>query len=69
MHQSGLHTWTDQVANVHGRISARNTTAPALILGSHYDTVKDAGRFDGALGVLAAVAAIKTSILQVCRLM
>ena len=66
MLQSGLHTWTDQVANVHGRINARNTTAPALVLGSHYDTVKDAGRFDGALGILAGITAMKTSILQVC---
>lgn len=60
-----MQTWTDQVANVHGRVDAKSQSAPALLLGSHYDTVKDAGRFDGAMGILVAIAAVKASILQV----
>ena len=60
-----MHTWTDDVANVHGRIRGQNATAPALVIGSHYDTVKDAGRFDGALGILAGIAAVKALVIQV----
>ena len=65
MHAAGLRTWVDEVANVHGRADASDATAPALVMGSHYDTVKDAGRFDGALGILGAIAAVKTTLLQV----
>ncbi len=65
MHEAGMHTWTDDVANVHGRIRGQNATAPALVFGSHYDTVKDAGKFDGALGILAGIAAVKALVIQV----
>ncbi|DBB00669.1 TPA: hypothetical protein ACH3X3_002344 [Trebouxia sp. C0006] len=64
MHEAGMHTWTDDVANVHGRIRGQNATAPALVIGSHYDTVKDAGKFDGALGILAGIAAVKALVIQ-----
>ncbi len=35
------------------------TTAAALLLGSHVDTVRDAGRYDGVLGVLVAIAVVE----------
>lgn len=63
-----MHTWTDAVANVHGRIKGQNATAPALVIGSHYDTVKDAGKFDGALGILVGIAAVKALVIQVALL-
>ncbi len=65
MREAGMYSGTDEVANVHGRINGLNATAPALVLGSHYDTVKDAGKFDGALGILVGVAAIKASVIEV----
>lgn len=65
MHEAGMLTWTDDVTNVHGRIRGQNATAPALVIGSHYDTVKDAGKFDGALGILAGIAAVKALVIQV----
>ena len=65
MQEAGMHTWTDEVANVHGRIKGQNSTAPALLIGSHYDTVRDAGRFDGALGILAGIAAVKALVFEV----
>ena len=43
-----MRTWMDHVGNVHGRVDGANASAPALLLGSHYDTVFDAGKFDGA---------------------
>lgn len=55
MRQAGLIAEIDGVANVVGRYPARDEAAPALILGSHYDTVRNAGKYDGRLGVLTAL--------------
>ncbi len=52
MEGAGLTVRRDAVGNVIGRVGVG---AP-LVLGSHIDTVPDAGRFDGPLGVLAALA-------------
>ena len=65
MREAGLRTWLDAVGNVHGRVDGRARDAPALILGSHYDTVMDAGKYDGALGIIVAIASVKASLLQV----
>ena len=65
MQEAGMHTWTDAVANVHGRIDGQNPDSPVLLIGSHYDTVKDAGQYDGAMGILVGIAAIKALIVQV----
>ena len=37
---------------------------PALMLGSHYDTVIDGGLYDGALGVVVAISAVKAALLE-----
>lgn len=65
MQEAGMHTWTDAVANVHGRIDGQNPHRPVLLIGSHYDTVKDAGKYDGALGILVGIAAVKALVVQV----
>ncbi|BBN02124.1 allantoate deiminase [Marchantia polymorpha subsp. ruderalis] len=59
MSDAGLFTWIDDMGNVHGRFDGMNSSAPALLIGSHMDTVIDAGRYDGALGVVSAIAAVK----------
>ncbi|KAK9829855.1 hypothetical protein WJX72_008267 [[Myrmecia] bisecta] len=64
MREAGMLTWMDNVGNVHGRVEGRNGSAPVLLLGSHYDTVVDAGKYDGALGILVGIAAIKAAVLQ-----
>ena len=56
MRDAGLDVRTDPVGNVIGRRSATRDDAPVLLLGSHLDSVRDAGRYDGVLGVLAALA-------------
>ncbi|MEU4385214.1 allantoate amidohydrolase [Promicromonospora sp. NPDC023805] len=63
MLDAGLDTETDAAGNLWGRRAADGTrqrpgTAgePALVLGSHLDTVPDAGRYDGMLGVVLAIA-------------
>ena len=65
MADAGLDAYIDTVANVRGRLASRNPTAPKLLSGSHYDTVKDAGGFDGIMGVLVPIAALKAVLVQV----
>ena len=53
---AGLRTWQDAAGNQWGRREGRSPGLPALVLGSHLDTVPDAGSYDGMLGVVMAVA-------------
>jgi allantoate deiminase len=55
MEEAGLTPHVDAVGNLIGR---RGEGVP-LMLGSHLDTVRDAGRYDGPLGVLVAIAAVE----------
>lgn len=52
MKQAGLKTTTDNIGNIRGRIESGKTGARTLVIASHIDTVINAGRFDGPLGVL-----------------
>jgi len=56
MEQAGLTTWRDAAGNMCGRREGREPGLPALLLGSHVDTVPDAGSYDGMLGVVMAIA-------------
>lgn len=56
MTRAGLATWQDAAGNICGRREGREPGLPALLLGSHLDTVPDAGSFDGMLGVVMAIA-------------
>jgi allantoate deiminase len=58
MRQAGMTVRVDATSTVVGRYEAAKADAPTLILGSHIDTVRNAGRFDGTLGVLAAISAV-----------
>jgi allantoate deiminase len=55
MAEAGLETWQDAAGNRCGRVEGERPGLPALILGSHLDTVPQAGRFDGILGVMIAL--------------
>lgn len=55
LREAGLTTWQDAAGNRCGRLEGPRPDAPALVLGSHLDTVVDAGRYDGMLGVLLAI--------------
>ena len=59
MEQAGMTTWLDAAGNQRGRYEGQEPGAPALLLGSHLDTVPDAGRYDGMLGVLLAIAVVE----------
>jgi beta-ureidopropionase / N-carbamoyl-L-amino-acid hydrolase len=49
----------DAAGNTIGRYPGRSPGLHPLALGSHTDTVPEGGRFDGALGVLAALASVR----------
>jgi allantoate deiminase len=57
MREAGLAVREDAVGNLIGRREGEGERA--LMLGSHLDTVLDAGRYDGPLGVVAAIALVE----------
>ena len=60
MAQAGLQVRMDAAGNIIGRRDGSDRNAPAIALGSHVDTVPSGGKYDGALGVLAAIEAART---------
>ena len=64
MREAGLEARIDAVGNVIGRREGRERGAPALIIGSHLDSVVDAGRFDGPLGVVAGIVAAEALVRE-----
>jgi allantoate deiminase len=58
MRQAGLTVTEDAAYNLLGRWNCGKRGAKTLLLGSHLDTVRNAGKYDGPLGVLAAIAAV-----------
>ncbi len=60
MEEAGLEVREDAAGNVIGRREGRNPDAPVVLAGSHVDSVRSGGDFDGPLGVLAAVEAAQT---------
>jgi len=58
MSEAGMKSIIDAVGNVVGRYDGKVPELPALLLGSHIDTVRNAGKYDGNLGVLTAIAAV-----------
>ena len=58
MTQAGMTVWQDSVGNICGRYEGEQEGAPAILLGSHLDTVRNAGRYDGMLGVLTAIEVV-----------
>ncbi len=59
MRDAGMTVRRDSIGNLIGRYEAREVGAKTLLLGSHLDTVRDAGKYDGPLGVLVALALVE----------
>jgi N-carbamoyl-L-amino-acid hydrolase len=49
----------DAVSNVVGRYHGATPGAPALLTGSHYDTVRNGGKYDGRLGIFVPMACVQ----------
>lgn len=59
MSEAGLTVRVDAIGNLIGRQPGRREDARVFVVGSHIDSVPDAGKYDGVLGVLLGVAAAK----------
>jgi N-carbamoyl-L-amino-acid hydrolase len=55
---AGMTVRRDMAGNVIGRYEADSPGAPAVLTGSHFDTVRNAGKYDGNLGILLPIACI-----------
>jgi allantoate deiminase len=55
MREAGMSAGLDAIGNVVGRYEGQLPGLPCLMLGSHLDTVRNAGKYDGMLGVVAAI--------------
>jgi beta-ureidopropionase / N-carbamoyl-L-amino-acid hydrolase len=57
LEEAGLRHWIDAAGNIYARMG---DGGPAVIAGSHLDSVPNGGRFDGALGVMAALECLRS---------
>ncbi|HYI28905.1 MAG TPA: allantoate amidohydrolase [Bradyrhizobium sp.] len=58
MRDAGMAAHLDAIGNVCGRYEGERPGLPCLMLGSHYDTVRDAGKWDGPLGLISAICCV-----------
>lgn len=58
MRSSGLTTRIDDAGTVIGRVEGSNPAGKTLLIGSHIDSVRNGGRFDGCMGVVLAIEAV-----------
>ncbi len=58
MRAAGMQAHLDAIGNVCGRYEGERPGLPCLMLGSHYDTVRGAGKWDGPLGLLTAISCV-----------
>ena len=59
MREAGMEAGIDAVGNVVGRYRSDNPDAKTLMTGSHYDTVRNGGKYDGRAGILLPIAVVK----------
>jgi allantoate deiminase len=59
MHEAGMATARDAFGSLVGTLAGEGTGTRPFVLGGHLDSVRDAGRYDGILGVLAGIAVVE----------
>lgn len=59
MREAGMSTRVDAAGNIVGRREGREPGLPCLMLGSHLDSVRNAGIYDGMLGVVTAIECVR----------
>ncbi|MFI3211993.1 MAG: hydantoinase/carbamoylase family amidase [Eubacteriales bacterium] len=64
MEEVGMVSYIDSVGNVHGLLKCEKKDAQEIVIGSHLDTVKEGGIFDGLLGIIVAVEIVRELILK-----
>jgi allantoate deiminase len=68
MREAGMQARLDAIGNAVGRYEGERPGLPCLMLGSHLDTVRDAGKYDGMLGVVTAIECVHLLNAQKKRL-
>jgi allantoate deiminase len=68
MREAGMKARVDAIGNLIGHCDGAKPSAKILLLGSHLDTVRNAGKFDGPLGVILAIACVENLRRQKIRL-
>jgi allantoate deiminase len=68
MREAGMRAGLDAIGNVVGRYEGASPGLPCLMLGSHLDTVRNAGKYDGILGVITAIECVHVLAARGCRL-
>ena len=59
MREAGMKTHVDPIGNLIGHYDGKKPNAKLLLLGSHLDSIRNAGKFDGPLGVILAIACVE----------
>ena len=59
MEEAGMKAGFDAIGNVVGRYEGVRSGLPAVLTGSHFDTVRNAGKYDGMLGVVTPISCVK----------
>lgn len=58
MQEAGMSVRRDAAGNVIGRYEGSHPTAPAIVTGSHFDSVRNGGKYDGNLGVILPISCV-----------
>jgi hydantoinase/carbamoylase family amidase len=59
MRRAGMQADFDSLGNIVGRYEAEDPHAPVVMTGSHQDSVRNAGKYDGLFGIITAIACVK----------
>jgi hydantoinase/carbamoylase family amidase len=59
MKRAGMEAGFDALGNIVGRYVADDPDAPVVMTGSHQDSVRNAGKYDGLFGIITAIACVK----------
>lgn len=60
MQEEGFTTYYDEIGNLYGRLEGSQYPDETIMSGSHVDTVRNGGKYDGQYGIIAAIMAMKT---------
>src|SRR5690606_12314498 len=60
LHEAGLSVTIDEMGNIFGRRAGKEQQEAPVLFGSHLDSVVQGGKYDGVLGVLAALEVVET---------
>lgn len=58
MREAGMHAWVDAAGNTVGRYEGEQPGQPVLMMGSHQDTVRNGGKYDGMLGIITPISCV-----------